>query len=191
MLLVWGMIFMMTGCSEQKNSAADVGKASQTDKVDTSNDQGALSGQESGGEALQFENTDANTREAASKYPIITEIDAQWVDYVMDSEGIYCVYVDDRYGFLTDAGEETTPFIYEEAAPFNEDLACVCLDGKYGYIDKNGITALEFIYDYAAPFVEGLAYFNIEDSYGFMDKNGEPVFYLNCDSVSSFQEGLA
>ena len=189
MLLVWSLMLTMIGCSEQKDGAVDTGKTPQTDKTDTGNDQGALSGQESDGGALQFENDD--TQEAETGYPIITEIDAHWVDYVLESEEIYCVYVDDRYGFLTDAGEEITPFVYDEASPFNEGLACVCVDGKYGYIDKNGNTALEFIYDYAAPFVEGLAYFAIEDSYGFMDKNGEPVFYLDCDSVSSFQEGLA
>ncbi|MCH5270712.1 MAG: WG repeat-containing protein [Lachnospiraceae bacterium] len=190
-LLLWGMMFMMAGCSQQKDGAADTGKALQTDKTDTSNDQGMLSEQASDEEALQFGNADADPREAETEYPIITEIDARWLDHVIESEGIYCVYVDDKYGFLTDAGEEITPFVYEEAAPFNEGLACVCVDGKYGYIDKNGNTALEFIYDYATPFVEGLAYFAIEDSYGFMDKNGEPVFYLDCDSVSSFQEGLA
>ena len=191
MLFVWGMMLMITGCSGQKDGAADAGKASQTDNIGASNGQGALSGQESDGEALQFGNADADTQEAETKYPIITELDARRVDYVMDSEGIYCIYVDNRYGFLTDAGEEITPFVYDEAAPFNEGLACVCVDGKYGYIDKNGNTALEFIYDYATPFVEGLAYFAIEDSYGFMDKNGVPVFYPDCDSVSSFQEGLA
>ena len=129
--------------------------------------------------------------ETIVQYPILTKLNCRWADYVMESEGIYCIHVDKNYGFTTEAGEEITPFIYPEASPFSEGLACVCLDGKYGYIDTNGDTALDFIYDYATPFVEGLAYFAIGDSYGFMDKNGEPVFYLDCDSVSSFQEGLA
>lgn len=131
------------------------------------------------------------------EYPILVETDnAPLINFVMESEGIYCVYgqqsqQDNYYGFLTETGEAVTPFIYSAAAPFSEGLACVYLDGKYGYIDKNGETALPFVYDYAAPFSDGLAYYATGETYGFMDKSGETVFTLDCDSVSSFREGLA
>lgn len=193
------MAFSMPGCGIQKGWTADAAGNDRTGKTaadgqGTKLEQGPDKPSESNGET-QSENA-GTKQEPAAEYPVITKMNTHWVDYVMDSEGIYCVYVDDvhvgdRYGFLRDTGEEITPVVYEEASPFNEGLACVCLDGKYGFIDINGDTALEFIYDYATPFVEGLAYFAIEDSYGFMDKSGEPAFYLNCDSVSSFQEGLA
>ena len=197
------MILILSGCGRQGNDMEKSGKTAGTKEAAEASNQREESEQEpdeleeSNG-VDQLENPEAGQQDRATEYPIITEIDVHWVDYVIDSEGIYCIYVDDvhvgegdRYGFLTDTGEEITPFVYEEASPFNEGLACVCMDGKYGFIDKSGSTALEFIYDYATPFVEGLAYFAIEDSYGFMDKNGDPVFYLDCDSVSSFQEGLA
>ena len=196
-LLFLALICSLTGCGRHRDGMAGTDKDVGIGKVTVGSKQGAELDQESGGQAAQLENAETDQQEPVTEYPIITEINAHWVDYVMDSEGIYCVYVDDvhvgegdRYGFLTDT-EEITHCIYEEASPFNEGLACVCMDGKYGFIDKSGSTALEFIYDYATPFVEGLAYFAIEDSYGFMDKSGEPVFYLDCDSVSSFQEGLA
>ena len=87
------------------------------------------------------------------EYPILTEADFRWVDYVMESEGIYCIYADGSYSFLAESGEEIMPITYPETSPFSEGLACVCSDRKYGYIDTNGDTALEFIYDYATPII--------------------------------------
>lgn len=148
-------------------------------------------------ESKQAESEEEAGTVGGLEYPIFAETDnAPFIEDVIESEGIYCVYGQQRgqdcyFGFLTETGEEITPFIYEEAAPFSNGLACVYLDEKYGYIDKNGETALPFVYDYAAPFSEGLAYFVTGETYGFMDKNGETMFTLNCDSVSSFREGLA
>ena len=170
--------------------------------------------EEHSGEMISQEETQKNTDQEAEEseqtesdkgagdvsgleYPILVETDnAPFINYVMESEGIYCVYgqqsqQDSYYGFLTETGEAITPFIYSAATPFSEGLACVYLDGKYGFIDKHGETALPFVYDYAAPFSEGLAYYASGEIYGFMNKSGEIVFTLNCDSVSSFREGLA
>lgn len=116
---------------------------------------------------------------------------ASWEDLVMYSEGYYCIYNGSFYGFMTEKGEEITPFIYERAFPFSEGLACVCLDGKYGYIGTDGETEIPFIYDQACPFSEGLAYFCIGEEYGFMDREGQVVLRPECDSVSSFHEGYA
>lgn len=128
----------------------------------------------------------------AAQYPVLAVIDSEkWIDAVIVSEGIYCVYNGEKYGFVTEDGDSITPFIYDVAYPFHEGLACVCTEGKYGYIDINGELAIPMIYDRAAPFMEGLAYFATEDTYGFMDRTGTQVFEFECDSVSSFQEGLA
>lgn len=128
----------------------------------------------------------------ASSYPKIAKLPAdKRINLVMYSEGCYCIYDGSYYGFMTEEGEEITPYIYEQAAPFSEGLACVFLDGKYGFIGKNGETELPFIYDQASSFTEGLAYFRIGDDYGFMDHEGNVVLRPDCDSVSSFQEGRA
>lgn len=190
LLLFFVLILSLAGCAGQADGITDAGKedAGHGKEAELGQDREEQSANDG---TPRPEDAETEQQEPVTEYPILTEMNSRWVDYVMESEGIYCVYVDGRYSFLTEAGEEITPFTYPEASPFSEGLACVCLDGKYGYIDTNGDTALEFIYDYATPFVEGLAYFATGDSYGFMDKNGEPVFYLDCDSVSSFQEGLA
>ena len=190
LLLFFALMLSLTCCGGQTDGNADAGRA------DAGHGEEAELGQEREEPLVndgtpQPEDAETEQQEPVTGYPILAEVNFGEVDYVMESEGIYCVYADRYYGFLTEAGEEIAPFIYPEASPFSEGLACVCLDRKYGYIDANGDTALEFIYDYATPFAEGLAYFARGDSYGFMDRNGEPVFYLNCDSVSSFREGLA
>lgn len=142
--------------------------------------------------STETENRLDTRKEEDIRYPLVaTPSDAEWITFVIASEGNYCIFDGEKYGFITEAGEETAPFIYDIAYPFSEGLACVCQYGKYGYIDLKGETAIPFEYDRATPFVEGLAYFASGDTYGFMDKTGKPVFYLECDSISSFQEGLA
>lgn len=130
--------------------------------------------------------------DTASQYLKIAELSGnKWNDAILYSEERYCIYNGTYYGFITEDGEEITPYIYEEASPFSEGLACVRLDGKYGYIGKNGETVLLFLYDQAAPFSEGLAYFSKGEEYGFMDREGNVVLRPDCDSVSSFREGYA
>lgn len=109
----------------------------------------------------------------------------------MFSEGCYCIFDGALYGFMTEDGEEITPFLYDRAAPFSEGLACVSLGGKYGFIGKDGETVLPFVYDQASSFTEGLAYFRIGEEYGFLDHEGRVVLQPDCDSVSTFQEGRA
>lgn len=128
----------------------------------------------------------------ASSYPKIAKLPAdKWIHLVMYSEGCYCIYDGSHYGFMTEEGEEITPYIYEQAAPFSEGLACVYLDGKYGFIGKGGETELPFIYDQASSFTEGLAYFRIGEDYGFIDHEGNVVLQPDCDSISTFQEDRA
>lgn len=130
--------------------------------------------------------------ETDTQYPLMaTPSTVERIDLALVSDGTYCIFDGKKYGFITEAGEEIAPCIYDIAEPFSEGMACVLKEGKYGYIDLEGETVIPFDYDRATSFVEGLAYFAVGDTYGFMDKTGTPVFYLECDSVSSFQEGLA
>ena len=112
------------------------------------------------------------------------------IDFALESEDIFCIYDGEKYGYISQLGEEID-YIYEMAYPFSDGLACVMLNGKYGAIDKEGKEVISFIYDDMAPFQEGLAYFSTEDEYGFIKRDGTVAFYLDCDSVSSFREGLA
>ena len=127
-----------------------------------------------------------------SKYPILAvPITIKYIDFAIDSEGVYCIFDGSKFGYMTETGEELTACIYDTGAPFSEGLACVSKDGKYGFIDKTGEEVLPLIYEDASSFTEGLAYFVKDGEYGFMTADGEAAFYLECDSVSSFSDGLA
>lgn len=54
------------------------------------------------------------------------------------SEGLFCVYENDKFGFYDTKGECVIPSIYEEADDFSEGLAVVKKDGIYGIIDTKG-----------------------------------------------------
>ncbi len=128
----------------------------------------------------------------AAAYPKVVKLpEDKRIELVMYAEGCYCIFDGSHYGFMTEEGEELTPYVYEQADPFSEGLACVYLDGKYGFIGKDGETKLPFIYDQASSFTEGLAYFRMGEDYGFIDHEGNVVLRPECDSVSSFQEGRA
>ena len=127
-----------------------------------------------------------------SKYPMLAVPTAITdIDFAIESEGIYCIFDGNKYGYMTETGEEITAVVYDKGEPFSEGLACVSKEGKYGFIDKTGEEVLPLVYDDATSFSEGLAYFVKDGEYGFMTADGEVAFYLECDSVSSFSGGLA
>lgn len=184
----------ISGCGKEAN--ADIGaplESSQVEEVHQGeNEEASVSESETEHE----ENTDANKENSEDtktpQYPLVARPSStDTIEFAFDSEGIYCIYNGEKYGYMTNGGTEITEYIYDYATPFSEGLACVVKDGKYGFIDKEGATVLPFIYDDAAPFSEGLAYFVADGKYGFMKTDGTVAFYLDCDSVSSFKEGLA
>lgn len=143
-------------------------------------------------EEEKIEETARSGDENEEQFPlVITPSVEGYINFALESEDIFCVCLDEMYGYINSSGEELSGYIYEIAYPFSEGLGCVRLDGKYGYIDINGEIVLPFVYDDAAPFREGLAYFVKDGNYGFMKPDGSVAFYLGCDSVSSFSEGVA
>lgn len=134
--------------------------------------------------------SETQPEETVPQYPEIVK-GSYWGEPVFCSEDCYCAFNGSSYGFVTKAGKEITPYMYQWAEPFSEGLACVCLDGKYGYIGKDGETVLPFIYDQASSFTDGLAYVREGEDYGFIDHEGNIVLQPDCDSISSFQENRA
>ena len=82
------------------------------------------------------------------QYPLVARPSStDTIEFAFDSEGIYCIFNGEKYGYMTNDGTEITDYIYDYATPFSEGLACVAMDGKYGFLDKEGEIALPFIYD--------------------------------------------
>lgn len=174
------ILIMMTGCSNDRSKVITDSSGGTSQTSDETQQSSVMTKMPPSEEPLK------------SQYPIILTPDStNQIDYVVNSEGIFCVYNGEKYGFMNDSGNEITPYIYDYAYPFSDGLACVRRGGKYGFIDDKGDTIIQLTYDKAGPFTEGLAYFEAGNKYGFIDKNGNVAFLLNCDSVSSFKEGLA
>ncbi|MBQ8326464.1 MAG: WG repeat-containing protein [Lachnospiraceae bacterium] len=186
------LILGLAGCGKEvKTSNETILEASQAEEVYRAE---AEESPMPGGTAVDTEESIEEDKEdvITPQYPIVARPSfTDTIEFAFDSEGIYCIYNGEKYGYMTNDGTEITEYIYDYASPFSEGLACVLKDGKYGFINKDGETELPFIYDDAAPFSEGLAYFVTDGKYGFMKPDGTIAFYLDCDSVSSFKEGLA
>lgn len=143
--------------------------------------------------AESFRTEEKETQEVSSQeYPVVLE-SSSTKDIILASysEGIFCMFNGEAYGFMDEKGKMVSDFQYDLAYPFSQGLSCVSRGGKYGFIDKNGEAVIPLIYDRANSFSEGLAYFEAGDQYGFIDREGDVAFLLDCDSISSFREGLA
>ena len=69
------------------------------------------------------------------------------------TDGLACVHLNGKYGFVDLNGEEVVPPSYDYAADFSEGLACVLLDSEFGYINNKGIVAVPFRnYDWRGAF---------------------------------------
>ena len=126
------------------------------------------------------------------RYPyVITPTRINDINFCIESEDIFLVAGEGKFGYIRKDRKELSGCIYEDAYPFSEGVAAVSINGKYGFIDRNGEEAIGFIYDDLKPFSEGLAYFAKDKEYGFLKKDGTVAFLLDCDSVSSFKENKA
>ena len=113
-------------------------------------------------------------------------------DYAFDfHEGLACVKLNYKYGYIDKSGKEVIPCKYDGAQSFSEGLARVYLNGKDGYIDKSGKEVIPCKYDDAQSFSEGLASVNLNYKYGYIDKSGKEVITCKYKFAYSFREGLA
>ena len=107
------------------------------------------------------------------------------------SEGVACVKIHHKYGFINDKGVLIIDAIFDDANSFSEGLAVVKIGDKYGFINDKGVLIIDAIFDDANSFSEGLAVVKIGDKYGYIDKSGEVIIEPYYDYASSFYNGLA
>lgn len=88
-------------------------------------------------------------------------------------EGMACVKVAAKYGFIDKTGTEVILPAFDTARDFCEGLACVSQSGKYGFIDKTGQTIIPLIYDEAWDFNDGTVCIQSSGHYLFIDKTGK------------------
>ena len=107
------------------------------------------------------------------------------------SEGMACVEVKGKCGFIDKNGYEIIQCKYDDAEGFSEGLAGVEKGGKWGFIDRNGNEIIPCMYDYTEGFSEGLAGVKKGGKWGFIDRNGNEIIPCMYDYTEGFSEGLA
>ena len=111
-----------------------------------------------------------------------------------DLEGMLCVLVGEKYGFLNGKGWVAEPQ-YDGAGSFSEDMISVRVGDVWGFADKTGKICIkpqfESLYWNEPEFREGLAVVATEGKGGFIDKKGNWVIQPQYDGALSFSEGLA
>jgi len=119
-------------------------------------------------------------------------------------EGLACVRVDRKWGFIDEQGRMVIEPQFESPASFSEGLARVYMRSGYGFIDKEGKWVIPPSLSRAGTFSEGLAVFR-EDyrqddkdprlhhigRAGFIDHEGNEVIKPQFAAAWAFKEGLA
>jgi hypothetical protein len=110
-------------------------------------------------------------------------------------EGLACVCIGDKYGFINTKGEVVIPAKFETPSNFSEGLARVGTEDNhsflYGYIDKKGNFVIPAQFVDASDFREGMAAVGQKDMHGYIDKKGKYVINPQYRYVSDFKHGLA
>ena len=107
-------------------------------------------------------------------------------------EGLACVHLNGKYGFVDLNGEEIIPLIYDYADDFREGLALVEVNNEYGFIDKEGKVVIPFRnHEWCKGFSEGLASFRVSGKYGFINKKGKWEIVTMFDNAEQFEQGVS
>ncbi len=107
------------------------------------------------------------------------------------TEGLACVRLNGKYGYINSIGDMIIPFRFDRAFSFAEGMACVSLNWKYGFINTKGEMVIPYRFDNAFSFSEGLAPVFINGKWGFVDHNGICRIPYQYESVNGFSDGLA
>ena len=119
------------------------------------------------------------------------EVDGNFESVGNFSEGLACVKVDGKWGYIDKSGKQVIKCQYDWADNFSEGLASVEVDGKWGYIDKSGKQVIKCQYGAVRDFSEGLASVEVYGKWGYIDKSGKQVIKCQYDWAWGFSEGLA
>ena len=111
--------------------------------------------------------------------------------YPFTKEGMAVVYKDGKYGFIDRNGEPIGGFVYDDLAPYSEELAYFVKGDEYGFLNIDGSVAFYLDCDSVSSFSEGMAYYCIDGKYGYINANGESVITAEYSDADYFQNGVA
>lgn len=106
-------------------------------------------------------------------------------------EGLCCINIGGKWGFVDDTGYECIPAEYEGVSEFREQMAAVRKNNLCGYVLPDGYLKIPMQYDWADSFSEGLAAVYKNDKWGYIDTNGDLKINFVYDYAGSFKNGEA
>lgn len=106
---------------------------------------------------------------------------------------LFLVQVNDKWGYMNDAGKMAIPAVYDNGSDFNGGYATVNKGGQFMILDTKGKeTLIEGGVLDAKEFSEGLAPVRMLDKkFGFVNTKGELAIPAQFESVGYFSNGLA
>ena len=119
-------------------------------------------------------------------------------------DGVACVGIDDRYGYIDVNSRTVVPMIYDDfyiSHYCSDGLIRVAkkgdvMDQVWGYVNKSGRTVIPCKFYDASDFSEGVAFVEeLSSDYsskwtGFIDTNGNKLVQCNYTFEKGFQEGM-
>jgi hypothetical protein len=117
---------------------------------------------------------------------------AQNIEIHQSKKNLYPVFINNKYGYINDAGKIIIEPQFDKAENFSDGLAEIQIGGKYGFIDSTGrIIIIPQFDNYVGKFSEGLAIVNISGKYGYINKAGKIIIPPQFYGANNFSEGLA
>lgn len=124
----------------------------------------------------------------------------------VDDRGKLHIFLQEKWGFIDQAGAVVIPAHFDAAGNFSEGLAAVGFDTDqtefnctdcvprrvWGFVDAMGKLVVPARYRAASSFAGGLAAVeNHEGKWGYIDAKGNLTIPFSFDSADNFNEGLA
>jgi hypothetical protein len=121
-----------------------------------------------------------------------------WSNYLDFSEGLACVEMDGKYGYIDKTGKYAIEPHFSYAKNFSDGLALIMDENfKCGYIDKKGRIVIQPIYAMGSDFSENLAAVCLQDGtslekrkYCYIDKSGKMVSDSSFCRADDFHDGI-
>lgn len=113
-------------------------------------------------------------------------------DVFLSSDGLICVCMDDKYGYIDQDSKIYIPFEYDYLDDLHEGIV-IAERGMYsGILNTYGETIVPFEYDYIEKAnIPGLYVLEKDDKKGLVDRKGRILLPCEYDEITDFQEGLS
>ncbi|MDZ7814819.1 MAG: WG repeat-containing protein [Planctomycetota bacterium] len=99
------------------------------------------------------------------------------------------------FAYFGKDGKFTTPFVFEQALDYSQEMAPAKLNGKWCFLNRRGEVAIDPAYAAAGPFRENRApvalYSSGRYSWGYVDKQGNQQVSTVLQACKPFHNGLA